>query len=136
MAAAASITPPACGVVGQRRHGELAGIGQDRVHQVVHGVDVPPGFCGGIVGGLDHVQVDAVCEEVPRGAEHDHLHRTKLGVPEGGGTGRCSWPAGEAELQVADGAGLAVADLPVGVPAGRQRQRREDLEHAVQRSAR
>ncbi len=41
-------------------------------------------------------------------------------------------PAGERELQVADGPGLVVADLPVGAPARRQRQRREDLGHAAQ----
>ena len=123
------------GVPGQRGHGELAGVGQDRVHQVVDGVDVLPGLRGGIGGGLDHVQVDAVAEEVPGRPEHDHLDRAGLGVPVGGqqapaltGAHR---PAGEAELQVADRAGLAVADLPVGAPARRQRQRRGDLGYAV-----
>ena len=43
--------------------------------------------------------------------------------------------AGEGELQVADGAGLGVADLPVGAPTRRQRQRRGDLGDAVQRFA-
>jgi hypothetical protein len=129
--------PAGRGVPGQRRHRELAGVGQDDLHQVVHGVDVAPGFRTGIVGGLDHVQVDAVGEEVPGPAEHDHLHRTSLGVPVGGQqtaalTG-AHGSAGEGELQVAHGAGLAVADLPVRAPARRRRQRREDLGHAVQR---
>ena len=108
------------GVPGQRGHGELAGVGQDRLHQVVDGVDVLPGLRGGVGGGLDHVQVDAVAEEVPGRAEHDHLGRARLGVPVGGqqapALAGAHRPAGEAELQVADRAGLAVADLPVGAP--------------------
>src|SRR6185437_15028016 len=115
---------------------DLAGIGQDRVHQVVDGVDVPPGFGGGIGGGLDHVQVDAVAEEVPRRAEHDRLDRAALGVPVGGqqaaALAGAHRPAGEAELQVADLTGLVVADLPVGAPACRQRQRGGDLGYTVQ----
>ncbi len=41
-------------------------------------------------------------------------------------------PAGESELQVADAAGLAVADLLVGAPARRRHQRRGDVRQAGQ----
>jgi hypothetical protein len=74
---------PGGGVTRERRHGELAGGGQDCLHQVVDGVDVAPGLCRGIVGGLDYVQVDAVGEEVPGAAEHDHPYGAGLGGPVG-----------------------------------------------------
>jgi len=127
------------GVARQRRHGELAGAGQDRLHQVVDGVDVPPGLFGRVVGGLDHVQVDAVGEQVPGTAEHDHLDRAALGVPVGGeqaaALAGAHGPAGEGELQVADVAGFPVADLLVRAPARRRHQRCGHLGNAGQRSA-
>ena len=83
--------------------------------------------------------MDAVGEEVAGAAEHDHLDRAALGVPVGGeqaaALAGAHGPAGEAELQVADAAGLAVADLLVGAPARRRQQRCGDLRHAVQASA-
>ena len=131
--------PAGRGVTGQRGHGELAGVGQDRVHQVVDGIDVPPGFGAGIGGGLDHVQVDAVAEEVPGRPEHDRLDRAGLGVPVGGqqaaALAGAHGPAGEAELQVADLAGLAVADLLVGAPTCRERQRGGDHGYVVEFAA-
>jgi hypothetical protein len=128
--------PAGRGVPGHRGHGQLPGAGQDGVHQVVHRGDVPPGLRRGVGGGLDHVQVDSVAEEIPGRAEHDHLDRAGLGVPVGGqqpaALAGAHRPAGEGELQVADLAGLAVADLLVGASARRRRQRRDDLGHTVQ----
>src|SRR5262249_10535118 len=109
-----------------------------RLDQVVDGVDVAPGFYRRIVGGLDDVEVDAVAEEVPGAAQHDHAHRAVLGVPVGGeqaaalaGAHRA---AGEGELQVAHTAVLAVTDLLVGTPARRPGQRDRDGWHAGQGS--
>ena len=60
----------------------------------------------GFTGGLDHVQVDAVGEDVPGAAEHDHPYRTAPSVPVGSQepaalTG-AHGAAGEGELEVAD----------------------------------
>jgi hypothetical protein len=91
------------------------------------------GLRRGIVGGLDHVQMDAVAEDISRPAEHDHPDGAALSVPVGGeqpaALGGAHGAAWEGELQVADAAGLAVGDLLVRVPARRHRQWRADLRH-------
>ena len=83
--------------------------------------------------------MDAVAEEVPGAAEHDHLHGAALGVPVGSQQAAAltgvHGPAGERELQVTHITGLAVADLPVGAPARRRGQRSRDFWHAIQASA-
>ena len=56
---------PRRGVTLQRRDCDLAGGGQDRLGEVIDGVDVPPELGRGICGGLDHVQMDAVGEDKP-----------------------------------------------------------------------
>jgi hypothetical protein len=63
---------PGRGVPRERGDREPVGGGQDRLYQVVDRVDVSPGLRRGIAGRLDHVQMDAVAEDVSRPAEHDH----------------------------------------------------------------
>jgi hypothetical protein len=127
---------PGGGVAGERGDGELAGRGQDRLDQVIDGVDVAPRLCRRVVGGLDHVQVNPIGEEVPVAAKHDHPHRAGLGVAVGGeqaaALAGAHGAAGEGEFQVADAAILAVADLLVGARAKRPGQRDRDGRHAGQ----
>src|SRR5262245_66692672 len=56
------------------RHGA-----QDLVDEIVDGVDVAPGFERRIPGRLDHIEMNAVGEEVAPAKEHDHLCRPPAG---------------------------------------------------------
>ena len=127
---------PGGGVTGELGHGQLAGGGQDRLDQVVDGVDVAPGLGRRVGGRLDHVEVDAVAEEIPGAAEYDHADWAVLGVPVGGEQAAALAGAhrttGERELQVAHTVILAVADLLVGAPARRPGERCPDPWHAGQ----
>ena len=82
-------TPRAHDVVGRERHDRAAGAGvaaeaghdqmrhgvEDFEHDVVDRVDVTPGFQRRILRGLDHVEMDAVGEEVDAAQKHDDLRR-------------------------------------------------------------
>ena len=124
------------GIAGNRGHGELACSGQDRLDEVIDGVDVPPGLCRRVVSCLDHIQMDAVGEEVPAAAKHDDPCRASLGMPVGGeqaaALAGAHSAAREGEFQVADGVVLAVADLLVGAPTWRRSQRCRNVRYASQ----
>jgi hypothetical protein len=123
-------------VTRQRRHGEPVSGGQDCLHQVIDGVDVPPGLFRRIIGGLDYIQIDAVGEQVPWPAEHDHPHRAVLRGPVRGeqpaAVAGAHSAAREGELQIPHASGFAVADLLVRAPARRHHQRRGDFGHTSQ----
>jgi len=104
----------------------------DRAHDVVDRVEVAPRLGRRLVGGLDHVQVDAVGEEVVAAQQHDHPRI----APRAGVEVRLEEPPGlvgahravvEVEAEIADPSALAVGDLAVG--ARRRVQRRRDLRY-------
>ncbi|OSY46979.1 hypothetical protein BG653_01407 [Streptomyces platensis] len=113
--------PAGRGIAAERGDHQPVGGGQDGVHQIVHGVDIGPGLLGGVGGGLDDMQMNAVGEEVPAAAEDQHGGRPGAGVAVGGeqppavvGAHRT---AGEGELQEAGRAVLAIADIAPGPEA-------------------
>ena len=126
-------------VVGRERERHPAGrrvAGQRRDHQVGVGLDdladdvvdreqVPPRLGGRVLGRLDHVQVDAVGEEVAAAHQDDDAGRPRAGVAV-----RLEQPAAlagahravvEVEVQIADARALLVGDLAPRVAVRRRR---------------
>src|SRR5919199_1529572 len=61
----------------------LAGGSQDVEDDVVDRVDVAPRLAGGIGGGLDHVEMDAVGPEIPATQQADDVRRPGPRAAEG-----------------------------------------------------
>ena len=64
----------------QRRDGQMIRGRQDAVHEVIHRVDVPPGFLGGIGGRLDEVEVNPIRPEILPADQHDDFRWPLPGI--------------------------------------------------------
>ena len=102
-------------VAGERGDDEVV-VGLDHLaHDVVDREQVPPRLGGGVIGRLDHVEVDAVGEEVGAAHQHDHARvaraRVAVGVEQPAALVGAHRAVVEVEVQVADAGVLLVGDL-------------------------
>ncbi len=113
------------GVAGQGGDDEMRVGLHDLAHDVVDRLQVQPRRDRRIVGGLDHVQMDAIGEEIGAAHEHEDLGLTpqtceQVGVAQAPALLRAHRAVVEVEAQIADLRVLLVDDLAEGVPVGQR----------------
>ena len=112
--------PAGSGVARQRGDRDVRVGLDDLADDVVDRVEVVEGLLALVGGRLDHVEVDAVGEEVRPAGEHDHLGRAAaarvlVGLAQAAALLGAHRAVVEVEVQVADARLLLVGDLAVGM---------------------